>query len=81
MTKPQRLMLDFCAEKGIPCLDVLDPLREQGKEDLLFFRVDGHLNAAGHRVMGQALTDYLAEFLAPDSAPSAAELPSTSARK
>ena len=81
MTKPQRLMLEFCAEKGIPCFDVLDPLREKGKDELLFFRVDGHLNAAGHRVMGRALTDYLTEFLAPDNDPAAAEMPSTSARK
>lgn len=63
MEKPQRLLTDFCTQQNIDCVDVLDTMRRQGETTPLFYRVDGHMTAAGHRVVAQVLTPYFTTLL------------------
>lgn len=44
---------------GVECLDLTDTLRAHARGGPLYFEVDGHLNAAGNRVIAQALQGYL----------------------
>jgi hypothetical protein len=57
--QPQRLLRAFCDEEGIDCVDVLPRLREGEAREPLYFRVDSHLNAAGHALVAQALAEHL----------------------
>jgi hypothetical protein len=44
---------------GVECVDLTGPLREHATGGPLFYEVDGHVNAAGNRVIAQVVTDYL----------------------
>lgn len=63
LSQPQRLLADFCAREGIPYIDVLDPMRRYNAQQPLYFRIDGHMNAEGHRVAAQALYAHFEEVL------------------
>jgi len=68
LEQPQRLLMGFCAEARIDCVDVLPRLRERAAETRLYFRVDGHLNAAGHAAVAEALAEHMVASLAhPDA--------------
>jgi hypothetical protein len=61
---PQRLFDRYCAERGVPCFDVLPALREHGGARLFFGRFNGvidvwHYDVEGHEVVGAALADFL----------------------
>ena len=75
LEQPQRLLTAFCAEEGIDCLDALPPLRRQGAGTPLYFRVDSHLNAAGHAALGELLADRFAARLRDLPDPGAASAP------
>jgi hypothetical protein len=58
--RPQELMIAFCGEKGIPCLDLLPRFREHRDED--FFRpYDVHFARNGDEFAAQLVYDYLEE--------------------
>jgi hypothetical protein len=66
---PDRVMADFCREKGISLLQ-LNPLfadmRDEKNTDIQFhFSFDGHWNSRGHRAAAQAILDYLQLHLLP----------------
>lgn len=59
LEKPQKVLMEFCQSKGIECVDALPPLRALASNAGLYFPVDGHPTAAGHKVIAQAIRDYL----------------------
>jgi len=51
-----------CAAQDILCLDLLPVLRERAaRGEQLYFREDGHWNAAGHRVAAEAIEAFLGQ--------------------
>ncbi len=56
--KPQRLLLEFCGERNIRCLDVLPSLRARRSEE--FYRdKDDHFNEAGNRLAGTLIVEFM----------------------
>ncbi len=52
----QRAVAEWCAQNGVPCIALLEPLRAAAaKRENLYFRIDPHWNAAGHRVAAEAI--------------------------
>jgi hypothetical protein len=65
---PQRCVLGWLAERGVPALDLLAPLRQveplsDGRRHLYHLR-DTHFNVRGNRVAGLALADFVRGLLA-----------------
>ena len=58
---PQKKILAFCAEHGIPCLDLLPILRAAEREGHTYHLRDTHWNARGNEVAGRATSDFLLE--------------------
>jgi hypothetical protein len=58
---PNRRILEFCAERGISCLDLLPSLRSAYEASLepLYFPIDRHLNEAGTAVAAEAIARFL----------------------
>ncbi len=56
--RPQEIIGQFCREHQIPFLDLLKPFCAS-KVHPLFFPVDRHFTAAGHRLAARAIMDYL----------------------
>ncbi|MEM7346254.1 MAG: hypothetical protein AAF485_18595 [Chloroflexota bacterium] len=55
-------VLTLCAAEGLNCLDLAPPLREEAqKGQQLYFPVDIHWNEAGHRVVADAVEQFLHE--------------------
>lgn len=54
---PFTMVAGACQADGIPCLDLLPALRAAGEP--VHYRMDQHLNAAGHRVAARAIADRL----------------------
>ncbi|MGH7858025.1 MAG: alginate O-acetyltransferase AlgX-related protein, partial [Candidatus Binatia bacterium] len=52
---PQRRLLRFAGERGIPCIDLLPPLREAGRSEPVYFQVDRHFNRLGHAVAAREI--------------------------
>jgi GDSL-like lipase/acylhydrolase family protein len=46
-------------ERGLDCLDLTGPLREHAGGAPLYYEVDGHVNAAGNRVIAATVASYL----------------------
>lgn len=61
LDKPQRILREFLSQQNIEYVDVLPTLRSQTQGRPLFFPVDKHLTADGHRVVAQALCKYLSD--------------------
>jgi oligoribonuclease NrnB/cAMP/cGMP phosphodiesterase (DHH superfamily) len=56
-----RLMLDFCAAERLRCLDLTPTFRQRAAQgEQLYFRLDGHWNAAGHALAADLIYEYLA---------------------
>jgi lysophospholipase L1-like esterase len=63
-TDVQAPLLAFCQEKGIPCLSLLQPLKEEYDKGIRpYFIHDIHWNRAGHRVAATALGPFIQEVL------------------
>lgn len=60
---PDGLIRTACAEAGIPCVSVNPAFRKAASRSELFFPLDGHLNAQGHRFLAGQLVDALQERL------------------
>lgn len=60
---PNRLVVEYCKERAIPCLDLLPVLASeyQGRGEPLYFNVDRHLNPQGNRLAAQAISDLLGQ--------------------
>ena len=57
--KPQRQLSTFLAAEGIPSLDLLPVLREDGRGDALYYPVAAHWNEEGHQVAATALLRFM----------------------
>lgn len=61
--RPQRLLAEFCASRGIPFLDVLPALRAAAPEadgrPHVYHRYDTHLNRKGNEIVGRELARFL----------------------
>ena len=49
----------FCAENGIPALDLFPAFRGREAAELWVHPTDQHPNAAAHRIIAEAVHDYL----------------------
>ena len=50
----------FCAETGLHCLDLTEPLRAEARQNRqLYFPVDIHWNAVGQAFVAEVVADYL----------------------
>lgn len=58
--RPQERMEAFCAERGIPMLDLLPELRGQADRSF-FLELDDHFNAEGHRLAVERILDFAGE--------------------
>lgn len=61
--RPNTRILEYCATRDMPCLDLLPVLSERRARDRspLYFPVDRHLNEAGTRVAAHAIGAFLLE--------------------
>jgi hypothetical protein len=55
--RPTRTVLDLLAARHIPTLSLLE--RFQLSSDWLYFKIDGHFNAAGHHLTAETLAAWL----------------------
>jgi hypothetical protein len=56
--KPQRLLLEFCRERNVRCLDVLPSFRARRSEE--FYRdKDDHFNEAGNRLAETLIVEFI----------------------
>jgi hypothetical protein len=59
----RRMMIEFCAEEKLACLDMTDALLEHSsKAEQIYWVTDFHLNPAGNKIVADALYDYLGEL-------------------
>lgn len=59
----QRSVEQWCTENGVACISLLAPLRAAAeKGENLYFRIDAHWNANGHRVAAAAIEAGLREL-------------------
>ncbi len=62
-----RLVGDFCAEAGIPCIDLLPAFHGRVAEDLWVHPTDQHPNDVGHRLLADGILAFLRQRnLVPD---------------
>jgi hypothetical protein len=52
---PVRATQAACKRAGVPFIDMQAPFREHGEETGLFFKLDTHMTAAGHRLLAECL--------------------------
>lgn len=57
--KPQRLLLAWCREQGIPTVDLLPAFEAAGSPETLYFRNDFHLTVSGHRLAARIIDPVL----------------------
>jgi hypothetical protein len=60
---PDRLILDYCARRGITCLDLL-PVLEAAHQEVgqpLYFSIDRHMNERGNQIAARAIGAFLLE--------------------
>lgn len=56
---PQRLMREFCEDRGITCIDVLPVMRAEAHKGLLFYPIASYMTPAGHRLVAGAVHERL----------------------
>jgi lysophospholipase L1-like esterase len=54
-----RRLVGICQVEGIPCIEPSDRFREAAKHGLLYYLHDAHWNAAGQRLAGEILAEYV----------------------
>jgi hypothetical protein len=58
---PHNLIVNFCRDHDIYCLDLLGPFQEEGKTRELYTLRDTHWNEAGNRLAADLIFQYLEE--------------------
>ena len=62
LVQSRQLMLGFCADEGLTCLDLLPVFQEYvGQGEQLYYTTDIHLNPRGNEVLAQTLADWIFE--------------------
>jgi hypothetical protein len=62
LDQSRQLMLDFCADEGLTCLDLLPVFQQYaGRGEQLYYTTDIHLNPRGNEVLARMLADWLFE--------------------
>ena len=56
---PQKVIRRFCLEQGIPCLDLLAPLRKAEHQQRTYHLQNSHWNAWGNQIAGEELAEFL----------------------
>jgi len=56
--KPQRLLMDFCTDRRIPCLDLL-PAFKAPKNEEFYREKDDHLNEKGNRLAEELIVNFV----------------------
>lgn len=58
--KPNKILMDFCVEEKIPCLDLLPIFIDQARMNSVALQYrGGHWNEAGHRLAAISLHDFI----------------------
>jgi hypothetical protein len=61
LSQPDNLIVNFCRDHNIHCLDLLGQFQEQGKTRQLYTLRDTHWNEAGNRLAADLIFKYLEE--------------------
>ncbi len=56
---PQKVLRAYCAERKIPCLDLLPIFRSEGKDAELYALRDSHYNPAGQKLAAASISEFL----------------------
>jgi len=60
LDKPYQMMLDFCQQQGLTCIDLLPILQKYAAAgEQLYYTTDMHLNARGNEMLAQELAAWL----------------------
>lgn len=60
LDKPYQMMLDFCQQQNLTCIDLLPILRPYADAgEQIYYTTDIHLNARGNEVLAEALATWL----------------------
>jgi len=66
MSETHGPLLSFCKESGIPCISLLDALKEEyDKGNKPYFEIDIHWNRVGHKVASEELGKFIDQILLP----------------
>lgn len=60
-TTPNHLFGEILEAEGIPFLDLTDEIRSSVADSIVYWEIDGHWNAAGHRAAARATARWLVE--------------------
>lgn len=60
-SEPQHWVQQWCARRGVPCLDLADTFLRRASSDgpMLHYRHDGHWTEAGHELGGTLIAEFL----------------------
>jgi hypothetical protein len=62
LDQPYQMMLDFCQQQGLTCIDLLPILQKYAAAgEQLYYTTDMHLNVRGNEVLAQELAAWLGE--------------------
>lgn len=59
LIKPNRMLIQFGEDMGIPILDLLPYFQDVPEDKRLYYEIDRHMNAEGHKMTGHILYDYI----------------------
>lgn len=57
--KPNRLVLEWCRQTGVHCLDLLPVLEAVAGHEQVYWKFDGHWTAKGHKLVAEAIGRFL----------------------
>ena len=58
---PQKILMSYCAARGILCLDLVPAFRAEGKLRNLYNTRDGHYNLSGNQLAAARISQFLLE--------------------
>ena len=71
--QPQRLLLEYCDDRGIACLDLLPAFQERGSDGGLYAPDGQQYSEAGHQLVAREIERFLAVSLQADAPELAAQ--------
>jgi hypothetical protein len=66
---PQKVLASYCADRSIPCLDLLPAFRAAGEHTDLYLLRDRHYNANGNELAARKIAEFLRAYVSADGAP------------